>query len=430
MAFDGLLSQIANPQMADIAGAIDYRKKRLQDEQQRQKDEKVKELIGKAIPHLREGSTMHELATTDPERFMMVGKVLGIPLDQASMFEQEARDVRQIAKIMQSDPEGAIGYADTLAAEREKMGLDASKMRGWAEGAKADIGKARNIINMMDGMLNRDLIEQEKMAERKMRIGERQVDLQEAELEQKAKQIAMGGGENADVQSSNILDDGTVIQVLKNTQTRVIDPMGNVLSGQARADAIKAAQEYGADIQASRAGGRTRAMETEKGKTGRENEYIDQGASAAQSIPVMKRAISLLDSVESGGIDKAAIAAKQMFGVESANEGELSYLLAKNVLGQLKGTFGAAFTAAEGDRLATIEANLGRSPAANKRIIAQALQIAEKKAKRGIDAAVNTGDDFAASDIEEYMKMDLSPAKQQFTQETAAERFARLKNAK
>lgn len=195
MAFDGLLSQIANPQMADIAGAIDYREKRIRDEQQRQKDEKVKELIGKAIPHLRAGSTMHELATTDPEKFMMVGKMLGIQLDQASMFEQESRDVRQLAKIMQSDPEGAIGYADTLAAEREKMGLDASKMRGWAEGAKTDIGRARNIINMMDNTLNRDLIEQERMAERKMRIGERQVDLQEAELGLKAKQLAMGGGQ-------------------------------------------------------------------------------------------------------------------------------------------------------------------------------------------------------------------------------------------
>lgn len=44
MAYEGLMSQIANPQMADIAGAIDYRQKRLQEEQQRQKrreDERV-----------------------------------------------------------------------------------------------------------------------------------------------------------------------------------------------------------------------------------------------------------------------------------------------------------------------------------------------------------------------------------------------------
>lgn len=195
MAFDGLLSQIANPQMADIAGAIDYREKRIRDEQQRQKDEKVKELIGKAIPHLRAGSTMHELATTDPEKFMMVGKMLGIPLDQASMFEQESRDVRQLAKIMQSDPEGAIGYADTLAAEREKMGLDASKMRGWAEGARTDIGRARNIINMMDNTLNRDLIEQEKQKDAEFRLKERQVGQKDRELDIKDKELSIGGGD-------------------------------------------------------------------------------------------------------------------------------------------------------------------------------------------------------------------------------------------
>ena len=195
MAFDGLLSQIANPQMADIAGAIDYREKRLQDESKRQKDAKMKELMGQAIPHLREGSVLQQMAKEDPERFLMFTKAVGIPIDQASQLDQMSKDVRQISKIMSTDPEGAIGYADNLAAEREKMGLDSSRIRGWVDLARTDSGKAGRAMTMLDESLNRDLIDQEKMAERKMRIGERQVDLQEAELGLKAKQLAMGGGQ-------------------------------------------------------------------------------------------------------------------------------------------------------------------------------------------------------------------------------------------
>ena len=219
-------------------------------------------------------------------------------------------------------------------------------------------------------------------------------------------------GDSEGVQSSQILDDGTVVQVLKSGKTRVVDPTGTELSGQARADAIRSAQEYGIDIQSGRAGGRTSATGTAK----RADEFINQGVTAAQAVPIMRRTVDLLSQVETGGIDKAQIAAKQMFGIESADEGELSYLLSKNVLSQLKETFGAAFTAAEGDRLASIEASLGRSPAANKRIIQQAITIAERKAERGIKAAEKTGDDFTAQDISNYLKGDISPQKMGATQ--------------
>jgi hypothetical protein len=234
-------------------------------------------------------------------------------------------------------------------------------------------------------------------------------------------------GDSEGVQSSQILDDGTVVQVLKSGKTRVVDPTGSELSGQARADAIRSAQEYGVDIQSGRAGGRTTAAGTAK----RVDEFINQGVTAAQSIPVMKRAVSLLDQIETGGIDKASIEAKKLFGIESADEGEVSFLLAKNVLSQLKETFGGAFTVEEVKRLTDIEAGLGRSTASNKRIIAQAMKIAERKAERGIKAAEKAGDDFTAQDIADYLKSDLTPqdfgATNGITEETAAQRLARLK---
>lgn len=61
------------------------------------------------------------------------------------------------------------------------------------------------------------------------------------------------------VQSSQILDDGTTIQLLADGQTRVTDPAGNEITGEARRKAIQEANRYGAEIQAQRAGMRTGA---------------------------------------------------------------------------------------------------------------------------------------------------------------------------
>lgn len=183
MAYEGLMSQIANPQMADIAGALDYRQKRLLDEQNRQRDEKMKELMAKAIPNLREGSVLQSMAKEDPERFVMFTKAMGIPIDQAGQIEQMSRDVRQISKLAAQDPQGAISFVDGLAAEREQMGLDTSKLRQWQQLAQQDFGKASRAISVLDQSMNSDLIQAEQMQERKMRLQEKGLALQERQIE-------------------------------------------------------------------------------------------------------------------------------------------------------------------------------------------------------------------------------------------------------
>lgn len=322
MAFDsGLLSQIANPQMPDIAGALDFRKKRLQEEEQRQKDAKMKELITKSVlPNLREGSVLHEMAIEDPYRLIDFAKVMGVPLDNAGMLEQQSKDVYALSGIIEKgDAQGALQFAESLAAQREAQGLKADMERKWLSGAMEEfnttgsLGRSGNAIKIMNETMNGDLIAQAKEAQRKADIDEREMKVKEGQLRQKEKEMSMGGGENAGVQSSNILDDGTVIQVLKSGGTRVVDPAGNALSGQARADAIKAAQNYGAEIQSARAGGRTAAAETAKGITKYKdtlfdsinngnrtlNKYemaIEQIDKGAESGPVMKMLPSLQDS--------------------------------------------------------------------------------------------------------------------------------------
>jgi len=60
----------------------------------------------------------------------------------------------------------------------------------------------------------------------------------------------------AEVQASSILDGGVVVTVMKNGTTKVLDAAGIELEGDARAAAIKEAEDLGVDLQRRRAGGR------------------------------------------------------------------------------------------------------------------------------------------------------------------------------
>ena len=76
-----------------------------------------------------------------------------------------------------------------------------------------------------------------------------------------------------------------------------------------------------------------------KGQITRDGAFMTEGLDAADSIPVIRRSIDLLDDIKTGGIQAGLLRAKQIFGVEGANEAELSANLGKNVLAQLKTSF-------------------------------------------------------------------------------------------
>jgi len=152
------------------------------------------------------------------------------------------------------------------------------------------------------------------------------------------------------------------------------------------------------------------ASSAQEGKAteSRAQDQISRGLEISKGIPALNRGISLLEDIETGGIDKAQLVAKQVFGIESADEGELSNLLGKAVLSQLRETFGAQFTASEGAQLTTIEANIGKSAAANKRLLRNALTMAKTAAKRAKRLAEDRGDSETIMAIEDYMSTDLS----------------------
>jgi len=147
-----------------------------------------------------------------------------------------------------------------------------------------------------------------------------------------------------------------------------------------------------------------------KGQAQRQQLSIDRGLEAADGFANVQRALDLLDQVETGGIDRVSLGAKRFFGVEGADEAELSNRMGKAVLSQLRATFGAAFTAKEGESLAIIEAGFGKSTEGNKRLLEQTKRLILRAAKRGIRAAREQGDTATMRDIQEALKFRLGEA--------------------
>lgn len=186
----------------------------------------------------------------------------------------------------------------------------------------------------------------------------------------------------------------------------------------ARVEGFGGRREIEESTEAAIAGERARGAGISK----RQTDDIAEGRDAASGIPVLRRSLQLLDFIKTGGIDAARLQIKQFFGIEGADEGELSSNLGKAVLSQLRATFGAQFTEREGARLEGIEARFGASPATNRRLLQQTLTIVENAANRGIRAAIAAKDFRAAADIQEAMDLDLTPAPVGLTDEQEARR--------
>lgn len=172
--------------------------------------------------------------------------------------------------------------------------------------------------------------------------------------------------------------------------------------------AIKAGIESGI----LEAGGIAGAQALAKGQEERSQDVINRGREAAESTALLRRTITLLDSIATGGLAAAKLAATDFLGVTGADEGELSANLGRAVLSQLRETFGAAFTEREGARLDRLSARFGRSTASNKRILQQALMIAEESSNKAIARAEEDGDIETAAEIEDMLLFEVAPQKQ------------------
>ena len=176
------------------------------------------------------------------------------------------------------------------------------------------------------------------------------------------------------------------------------------LSQGIRGGALSAELEAKPDIVRAETLAKTEA----KGEEGRAQSVIDAGVTASYSLPTMRRSLELLDSVATGGFDNAALRVKQLFGIEGADEGELSGNLGKAVASQLKETFGAAFTNEERKSFERIEAGFGKNAEVNKRLLNNALKVAERKVNQAIVRAEARGDTETVSELRDNMAYLLS----------------------
>ena len=152
---------------------------------------------------------------------------------------------------------------------------------------------------------------------------------------------------------------------------------------------------------------RAKILERAKGATKRAELRLSEGKSAAKMLPVIRRSIELLEDIPTGGVDAFKSRVRQIFGIESADEGELAQNLGKAVLSQLRETFGAAFTEKEGDRLAAIEAGFSKSPEANLRVLKNLLALNEEYYRQGLFAAEDLEDESSLKSLRGLNKIRL-----------------------
>ncbi len=143
----------------------------------------------------------------------------------------------------------------------------------------------------------------------------------------------------------------------------------------------------------------TRGPEQEK----RLQTLITNGLNTSEGLPILDRSLELLAKIKTGGIDKWALDVKRFFGVEGADEAELSANMGRAVLAQLRPIFGAQFTAREGDWLKKIEAGFGNSTEANTVLLTRLKAKIILEGERALRGAIKTGDTFVADEIRSFL---------------------------
>jgi hypothetical protein len=204
---------------------------------------------------------------------------------------------QQIAQMMQSTKDEASGYRQGATG---RGGALANSMSRLAQQSVRDKGQ-----RSLDDMLRQqsEAVTQEE-AEARQRAQAASDMARERKREDYVyekgidKQFAVNDGSSTNVQSAEILPDGTTVQIRKNGDTSVTGPQGNELTGKPRQDAIVAAVKFGAANQGDRS--RSRAL-----GSGIANASIEIGQKAFERLTPIRSNIANLDKVVDA-IDRGA----------------------------------------------------------------------------------------------------------------------------
>ncbi|MES1988768.1 MAG: hypothetical protein V4440_12210 [Pseudomonadota bacterium] len=175
----GILDQIAQPQMADIVGALDLRQKRLDADEAKRKDIRMGQLIAQAIPNLKQDSPIAEMAKNNPKEFMVFSKHLGIPLNDGEQMQQFANDTNDLYTAAQSDPKAAYQHAIELKAQRNAKGLETPSLDKFLAGMEDDPQRTMTGLFVTHRTLNQDEYNKREMDAQKMANEKRGLDIQD-----------------------------------------------------------------------------------------------------------------------------------------------------------------------------------------------------------------------------------------------------------
>lgn len=222
------------------------------------------------------------------------------------------------------------------------------------------------------------------------------------------------------VQSSDILPDGAVIQVMRDGTRKVFNPQGQEVSGSDAAKVIRQSRDFGAEVSASAAEKRATAKGLAKQRQDIKTTITENAQAASRSINKFKRIRQAIEDVGTGKISQA----KRIFGsfipgVDASNEQALNSAINDLVFEELSRFKGAL---SEGERAFAAEttANLGFTTEANKIILDRLIRRAEDAIKESKDFSRFTKrggnpEDFIPSVTDELStkSSDLLPSTQQ-----------------
>lgn len=306
-------------------------------------------------------------------------------LRNAQIFNTSGRQLLTLG----ASPENQVVAARAMKQKFESAGLSTQPLEEF---------EAKLLAGDIDGA-NADLLGVIKASESILSGGAKAAQVQQATPVPGVGFITLDRAGNVNLKELNTEQKSLVTEALAQDATRKAEAAG--LKKGAQEEAVVGAA-------AEKAKQKARG----KGAEGRLQETIQFGLVTSKGIPILRRSLNLLNDIETGGFDNVSLKAKQIFGVEGADEAELSANLGKSVLSQLRGIFGAAFTAKEGQALKDIEAGFGKSTEGNKRLLQQAISVSEDAAKRAIKTARDSGDDATADQIQDFLDLELDPGKQ------------------
>jgi hypothetical protein len=220
-----LLGAIANPAMADIEGALDYREKKLAEDEERRKQIRINQLAGQALSTgLVEGSIMHKLALEDPKSYFAVSKSMGVDPSDGSGVNQLTVDVNTINRLADGgDVPGAINYMRSELDRRKQLGLKADYLEKGLEVVQQDPAKFFNAVDLMDRSLNPS-----KEAEGfTLGEGQKRFDSQGRQIASVAKAAGSGDEKLFRGEVVNTANGAFVYSGKGNTLEPLLDPQGN-----------------------------------------------------------------------------------------------------------------------------------------------------------------------------------------------------------